>query len=64
METMTLYTRDGRMVVDVQIPVFNPPVEAIIWGSRFFVRREDGKYYEGVVFPVLPALQHGERSVH
>ena len=53
MQTITLYTRDGREVTQVQIPHFALPVEILLWGERFFVRRDDGKYYEGVCWLVM-----------
>lgn len=57
MEAITLYTRDGREVTTVHVPVFNPPMEIINWGARFFVRREDGRYYEGMLWPVMATQQ-------
>lgn len=42
-----LYTREGEEIARVPIVPFAKPPEAILWGERFFVRREgDGKYYE------------------
>lgn len=49
MEKVKLYTRDGRYVVTIIMPVFNPQAEAILWGQRVFVLR-DGKYYEGLMW--------------
>ena len=49
-----LYTRDGRYVVTVTIPPFQLMPEAIMWGERFFFRRDDGKYYEGMLWPIVP----------
>lgn len=52
MEEIRLLTRWGEYVVTVIVPVFNPQAEIINWGSRFFVRRDDGKYYEGMMWPI------------
>jgi hypothetical protein len=50
---VTLYTRDGREVVRVTVPPFELPPEVILWGARYFVRRGDGLYYEGMCWPIL-----------
>lgn len=42
-----LLTRSGEFVSTVKILPFVFQVEVIAWGDRVFVRREDGKYYEG-----------------
>lgn len=67
-----LFTRDGQYVVEVVMPPFNPRPEAIVWGSRIFIRvdtdlvtgGEDGEaYIEGFVW-VSPdgLLTPGERN--
>lgn len=56
-ERIWLYTRDGRRVTKVTIPHFTPPAEVLLWGSRTFVRRDDGKYYEAMLWPILEAQQ-------
>ena len=54
-----LLTRSGEAVTKQEIPKYNRPPDAILWGMRFFMRRPDGKYYEGFVHLALnpPALQ-------
>jgi hypothetical protein len=54
-EGFWLYTRDGRKVTRVTMPLFNPSPEVILWGERYFVLRDDGEYYECMVWPILPA---------
>ena len=53
MLAVTLYTRDGREVTQVTMPPFLYPPEVILWGERYFVRRDDGRYYEGMCWPIL-----------
>lgn len=48
-----LFTRSGELVTKVTILPYKIMPEAIMWGTRFFVRREDGKYYEGLVHFVV-----------
>lgn len=48
-----LFTRAGEFVTKVTILPYKTMPEAILWGQRFFVRREDGKYYEGFVHFVV-----------
>lgn len=50
MEQIPLYTRDGAYVCDVYVPPFTPPAEMLVWGQRYFARRADGKYYEGLAY--------------
>lgn len=52
-----LFTRAGEYVIVVMIPPFNPPAEAVIWGSRIFIRNEKGKYVEGLAFHVTEMLE-------
>jgi hypothetical protein len=47
-----LLTRTGEYVVTVTVPPFTPPAEVIAWGSRLFVRRENGEYREGIAWVV------------
>lgn len=49
-----LYTKTGDPVARVPFLPYNVPPDAIMWGSRFFIRREDGRYYEGFVHFVIP----------
>ena len=53
MEQIRLLTRWGEYVTTVTIPIFTPQAEVILWGTRYFVRRDDGKYYEGMCWPAL-----------
>lgn len=53
MEEVALYTRYGGYVATVHVPPFNPPAEIILWGERFFVRK-DGRYLEGMCWVVMP----------
>jgi hypothetical protein len=54
MTPIRLLTRTGDFVKTVLVPLFHPPAEAILWGSRYFIRRADGNYYEGLVYAVPP----------
>lgn len=57
MPTIDLFTRDGDYVTTVDfLPYVHLP-EAILWGSRFFIKRDDNKYYEGFVHYVVPKPQ-------
>jgi len=47
-----LLTRDGHHVTTVEIPVFYPPVDLLIWGVRLFFRTLEGEYREGTVWVV------------
>lgn len=53
MLNIILYTRDGREVTRVTVPPFEIAPEIILWGSRYFIRRSDGLYYEGMCWPIL-----------
>lgn len=57
MPTIDLFTRDGGFVANVPFLPYKFMPEAILWGQRFFIRREDGKYYEGFVHFVVPPHQ-------
>jgi len=48
-DEIDLLTRTGEFVVRVRTLPFQIRPEAICWGDRFFVRRDDEKYYEGFV---------------
>jgi hypothetical protein len=48
-----LYTRAGEFVVTVKILPYKLMPEAILWGARYFIKRDDGKYYEGFVHMVV-----------
>lgn len=54
MPEVDLLTRDGGFVVRVPLAPYKVPPDAIMWGQRFFIRREDGKFYEGFVHYVPP----------
>ncbi len=57
---VTLYTRDGQPVVEVDIPPFQTMPEILIWGARFFVWNGE-RYVEGLAWwcepltPIYPA---------
>jgi hypothetical protein len=40
-EVAHLYTKDGQFVTDVKIPPFQPRVEILCWGSRYFLHVHD-----------------------
>lgn len=46
MNKETLFTNDGREVGTFMVPPWQTPVEVYMWGSRLFIRREDGRYTE------------------
>lgn len=47
MEPLTLYLNDGiTPVARFLVPIWKHPVEVYVWGERFFVRRENGRYTE------------------
>ncbi len=51
MEKIDLFTRGGDFVTSVQIPVFNPKAEILLWGSRYFYYNESkNQYLEGLCF--------------
>jgi ribosomal protein L37E len=45
-----LYTKSGEFVAAVLVPPFNPPAEAIQYGSRVFILGADGRYREGLLY--------------
>ena len=49
-----LYTTDGQFVERVPFLPYKFPPEVIVWGSRFFLRRSDDKYYECFAHFVVP----------
>ena len=60
MNEITLYTNAGEPVIEVQVPPWKIQPEVYIWGERFFLLREDGRYTEasGTFFippPIQPA---------
>lgn len=48
-----LLTKSGEYVYTVTILPYKLMPEAILWGSRFFIKRDDQKYYEGFVHMVI-----------
>ena len=56
-ESVRLVNRDNQFVEEVVIPRFNPPADVVLWGSRFFIYRDDENgqrtYREGMLWPVL-----------
>jgi hypothetical protein len=54
MPEVDLFTRDGEFVAKVPFLPYKTPPDGICWGQRFFLRREDGKYYEGFIHFVPP----------
>jgi len=46
MNKVNLYTNDGGFVVEVAVPPWKHPIELYVWGGRFFIRRQDGRYME------------------
>lgn len=59
MEKVRLYTADGEMVADVFVPAFEPPPDALLWGQRIFIRRDDGRYLEGFCWVALDEAEEG-----
>lgn len=57
MEDVSLWTRDGGLVVNIEIPTLRPRAEVIVWGERFFVLNKYGKYAEGLAYFVPPAVE-------
>ncbi len=51
---VALFTKDGELVTQVPFLPYNVAPDAIMWGSRFFILRSDGKYYEGHCHFVIP----------
>jgi len=57
MNTIRLYTRDGRMVTEVQVPPWNSAPEVYVWGERIFVLHTNGRYEEAAgVFFIPPQI--------
>lgn len=56
-EKLTLYTYDGEKVADFVIPKWQIPMEVYLWGQRFFIRREDGRYTEARGSYFIPPTQ-------
>ena len=54
MPEITLYTNDGREVITVQVPPWKTPPELYMWGQRFFLLREDGRYTEAAGAYFIP----------
>lgn len=61
MNQARLFTRSGGYVATVHsIPPFHTPAEAIMWGSRFFVRANDTDYVEALVWAAADIqFEHG-----
>lgn len=53
MMEVDLFTQGGEYVVTALIAPFQIMPEVLNWGSRVFVKREDGQYYEGCAVWVL-----------
>lgn len=46
-----LLTRTGHFVAEVDLPPFRPSPEILLWGSRYFYRRDDSNlYHEGLAW--------------
>lgn len=56
MKTEKLYTAAGAFVVEAIVPPWVTPPELYVWGDRFFVRREDGRYTEAAGTFWVPPL--------
>ena len=54
MKTVSLYTRTCEFVAKVEVPPMHPMPEGIMWGDRFFIRKDSDvdadTYYEGMVW--------------
>jgi hypothetical protein len=68
MRKVKLYTRGnpGGLVVELEMPVFNPMADGILWGERFFVpdmATADGAltYVEGMLW-VAPISTAGPQK--
>jgi len=59
-----LFTRDGGFVAKETIPPFTEPPDLLIWGLRFFLRREEGKYYESFTWAIVPRHPEMEQMTH
>jgi hypothetical protein len=47
-----LETRSGDFVVFVNVPLFDPPMDVLVWGTRVFQRVTDDVYRECMIFYV------------
>lgn len=57
MEKVNLYTADGRMVTEIEIPPFQTHAEGILWGSRcFFWSGVHSQYREGLLY-IVPQVR-------
>ena len=52
MRQVRLSTPEGSYVATVRVPIFNPPPDAIMWGSRFFQHITAEHYSEGFIYVV------------
>jgi hypothetical protein len=43
-----LYTRGNELITTIFVLDHDPPAEAVWWGRRLFVRRDDIHYVEGI----------------
>lgn len=58
MNKTALHTNDGHFVANVPTLPWVAPPELLIWGERFFIRRENGNYTEASgSFFIPPAIQ-------
>lgn len=67
MQRVRLYTRQGGYVCTVDVPNFDPPVEVISWGSRYFVlngNKSGGtvKYVEGMHFAAIGTVEYEKEA--
>lgn len=63
MNTITLYTADGREVTEVQVPPWRKAPEIYVWGERFFVLHTTGRYEEAAgVFFIPPAIRPAPKA--
>lgn len=53
MVQVKLHTYDEREVTTVTTPPFIIPPEGVIWGQRCFFLRPNGKYCEGLLYPII-----------
>jgi hypothetical protein len=54
MKKEKLYTNNGEFVVEVTTPPWQQKPELYIWGERFFLLRDDGRYTESAGAFFLP----------
>lgn len=67
MQKVRLFTRQGEYVCTVDVPNFDPPVEVISWGSRYFVlcgNKAVGtiKYVEGMHFAAIGNVEYDKEA--